>query len=82
MRTRLELETFIRKHIPSGWVGPIMDFDFAPHISDEDFHTVMDGKFPEGDKYDKWYVKEAIEKWQKQHDPTAKRVIKPAESGD
>lgn len=63
--TRNGLEYFIRFYIPKGWVGPIMEFDFAPHISDEDFKTIMMGDIPSKEKYDKWYVRAAIEEWRK-----------------
>jgi len=69
--SRMELEFFLKKYIPSGWVGPIMDFDFAPHVSDQDFKIVTEGKIPEGKKYEKWYVKAAVQEWQKRNITTS-----------
>lgn len=65
MKTRSELETFIKLYVPKGWVGPIREFDFAPLISDEEFVMILNGKIPEGKEFDKWYVKAAIEAWSK-----------------
>lgn len=62
----LKLEEFIKFFKPTGWVGPIHDFDFIPYISDADIKIILEGKFPEDMKYGKWYVKEAIASWLKQ----------------
>ena len=67
MGSRAELEMFIRKHIPSGWVGPIRDFDFTPLISEEEFVMIQNGKIPVGKDFNKWYIKEAIEAWHKKN---------------
>ena len=67
MPSRIELELFVKKYIPKGWVGPIEDFDFAPYFSDDAFQDVLEGKIPEGRRYVKWYVKAAIQKWQLLH---------------
>ena len=66
MKTVADLQLFIRYHIPTGWVGPIREFDFAPLVSEEDFKTILEGKIPVDSQYRKWYVIEAIKKWQRQ----------------
>jgi hypothetical protein len=60
MKTRHELETYIRFYIPKGWVGPIREFDFAPLISDEDMELILRGEIPNKPEYKKWYIQDAI----------------------
>ena len=44
---------FIKLYVPKGWVGPIMEFDFAPLISDEDFEIIKKGSIPLNKQYNK-----------------------------
>ena len=41
MKDRVHLEFFIKKYRPKMWNCPIMDVDFAPYISDEDFLHIV-----------------------------------------
>lgn len=62
-----KLEEFIRYYVPKGWVGPIHEFTFAPYITEDEFEIILQGKIPDGEKFDKWFVKAAIEDWLKQN---------------
>ena len=62
-----ELESFIRYHTPTGWNGSIHEFDFGPSITDAEYKIICEGHIPFQDKFDKWYVKEAIQAWMKKN---------------
>lgn len=63
MKTRYNLEIYIKMFIPEGWMGPIREFDFAPLISDEDLEIILKGKLPDKPAYKKWYIQDAIRSW-------------------
>lgn len=61
----LYLEEFMKYYVPKGWRGQIHDFDFVPYISNEDIEIILKGEIPVDKKFDRWYVKEAIQEWLK-----------------
>ena len=66
MNNKVELESFIRFYVPKGWVGPIREFDYAPYVTEEEFKLILTGTIPSDKKFDKWYVKDAINAWLKE----------------
>jgi hypothetical protein len=62
-RQALLLEEFMRFYKPKGWICPISDVDFIPYISNNDIQVIMNGEIPTDEKFDKWYIKDAIKEW-------------------
>lgn len=61
----LYLEEFMRFYKPKFWTDTISDVDFIPYISNEDIEIILKGEIPLDKKFDKWYIKEAIQEWLK-----------------
>ena len=59
----LELESFIKFYVPKNWRGPIHEFDFPPYLTEDEFNQILTGVIPDVPKFQKYYVKEAINKW-------------------
>lgn len=58
-----KISEHIRFYVPKNWVGPIREFDFVPFISVEDAEAICSGQIPDDKKFNKWYIKDAINDW-------------------
>ena len=61
-----QLEFHMRYYTPKGWAGRIIEFDFIPYLSPEEFEVVLAGNIPDS-VTDKYYIVEAIKDWQKKN---------------
>jgi hypothetical protein len=59
----VNLRQFIKKYTPSYWKEPIGSIDFVPYFTDEELEIIEQGKNDFKREF-KWYVLEAIEKFQ------------------
>ena len=61
----IKLEEFIRFYKPKNWRVPIHDVDFVPYVSKDDIADLRNGVY-KNERFNKWYIREAIVEFFKQ----------------